>query len=369
MSSPPGSRPYPLLFFVTVLVGAAALAFVVLRPFSAAIGWAVVLAVAIWPLWLRVRTAFGSRRSLAAVLLSVATALVVLLPGALLGAAIAGQAVDALSRVAGELRSRNVASFGDLVAQPRVAQALEWVQQKTGITPDDLRVKAAEVAAQASRFVAAAGGGLVAGFVDALVTFVVTMFLLFFFLRDGEGMAEAAVGLIPVEAEERKRLRASLGTMLQAIFRGSLVCALVQGITGGIGWAIGGLPSAVLAGAAMAVLSLLPIGGTALVWLPGAIVCWVEGRHGAAIFLFLWGLIVVSFLADNVLKPILIGGRGELSTLVVFLGVFGGIAAFGLLGIFIGPMALAVAIELVRTLSAAAQASREPGPSPPTAAA
>jgi len=100
----------------------------------------------------------------------------------------------------------------------------------------------------------------------------------------------------------------------------------------------------------MAVFSLLPVGGTAIVWLPGAIYLWATGSHGSAIFLLAWGVVVASFLADNVLRPMLIRGTAELSTLVVFLGVFGGLAAFGLLGIFIGPVALVLATTLIQVM-------------------
>jgi predicted PurR-regulated permease PerM len=100
----------------------------------------------------------------------------------------------------------------------------------------------------------------------------------------------------------------------------------------------------------MAVLSLLPVGGTAIVWGPGAIACWLQGRPGMAVFLAIWGVVVVSTLADNVLKPLLIGGSSQLSTLLVFLGVFGGLGAFGLLGLFIGPMVLAFGLTLLQIL-------------------
>src|SRR6185369_6873326 len=108
-------------------------------------------------------------------------------------------------------------------------------------------------------------------------------------------------------------------------------------------------PSAILAGAVMGILSLLPVGGTAIVWLPGALWLFSTGHRGSAIFLAVWGIVVTSFLADNVLKPLLISGR-EMNTLVVFLGVFGGLSAFGLLGLFIGPITLAAAVSLVGVL-------------------
>jgi predicted PurR-regulated permease PerM len=170
-------------------------------------------------------------------------------------------------------------------------------------------------------------------------------------------MTQALTDLIPLQGADRTELIRRLRTMVQSIFRGSLLCALIQGTTGAIGWGFAGLPSPVLAGALMGILSLLPIGGTAIVWAPGAIWLWLDGRQGAAIFLALWGLIPTSFLADNVLKPLLIRGSGELNTLVVFLGVFGGLAAFGLLGIFIGPMALALAATLLEMLRGQARKS------------
>jgi predicted PurR-regulated permease PerM len=189
-----------------------------------------------------------------------------------------------------------------------------------------------------------------------------TVFLLFFLLRDGEAMARAAGELIPIEPGERDTLIRSLGTMIVAIFRGSFLCALAQGASGGIGWWIAGLGSPALAGAAMSFLSLLPLGGTALVWIPGCAWAWYSGHPGSALFLFIWGMVVTSFLADNVLRPILIGRAEDLSTLVVFLGVFGGIAAFGLLGVFLGPILLALAMLLVDVLRRHASTERAPTP-------
>jgi predicted PurR-regulated permease PerM len=147
--------------------------------------------------------------------------------------------------------------------------------------------------------------------------------------------------------------------MMESIFKGSIVCAVVQGASGGLSWAVVGLPSAVLAGVAMGILSLLPIGGTAIVWAPGLVALFAQGRTGTAIAFLAWNVLVTSTLADNVLKPLLIGNKdSELSTLLVFLGVFGGLSAFGLLGVFVGPMSLAVGVMLVRILREIARASR-----------
>jgi len=342
------SRRYSTAFFVVVLVAVAALSYVVLRPFFDAIAWAVVLAVALRPAWVRIERR-TKRRSLAAAVTSILVAFLVLLPAILLSAALVGQAAQAAARLAAFLRVQEVSSIADLEKLPGVGRALAWVGENAGVTPDVIRQHTMDAAGAISGVVAATGGGVVVKLFQAVGTFLLTMFLLFFLLRDGEAMAEAVSDLLPLSRDGRRTTMRRLGTMLDSIFKGSLLTALIQGALGGVGWALAGLPSGFLAAAAMAFFSLLPIGGTALVWIPGAAVLALQGRTGAAIFLAAWGAAAVGSV-DNFLKPLLIRGGGDLTTLVVFLGVFGGLNAFGLLGVFIGPITLATAQTLLEAL-------------------
>ena len=359
MTARVGGHTYPLAFFFLLVVGTGILCFVVLRPFLASIAWSVILAVALWPLWVRVKARLPGRTAFLAAVCSISTGLIVLLPAVLLGKAIANQAHAAVTAIGEKLRARELRSLGDVLAVPGVGRVVGWAEARTGLTSDEMQSRGAEFAAKASAFLAAKSGDVALSFLDAVVTFVLTMFLLFFMLMDGESVAEAVSDLFPIEDAERRRILESLGGMLEAIFKGSLVCAAIQGASGGISWAIAGLPSAILAGVAMGILSLLPVGGTAIVWLPGLIALFVQGRTGMAIFFLLWNVFVTSLLADNVLKPLLIGRKDtELSSLMVFLGVFGGIPAFGLLGVFVGPMALAVGVMLVRVLRSLAREAR-----------
>jgi predicted PurR-regulated permease PerM len=365
---PTGSPPtYASAFFVVLLVGVSALSYVILQPFFPAIAWAVVLAVAVWPVWIRIEKHIRRRRSLAAATTALLVAFVALLPAGLLGAALAAQAAQAASRFVVYLRSQDVSKLSDLATLPVVGQVLEWLQTHAGLSPSAVRQHAADLAANASTVIATKGGGVVVGFFSAVGTFLLAVFLLFFFLRDGEEMVEAISELLPLSAAERQKTMHRLGSMLVSIFKGSLLTALVQGGLGGVGWSLAGLPSPVLAGAAMTVFSLLPIGGTAIVWLPGAAALALQGRTGAAIFLFVWGAAAVGAV-DNFLKPLLIRGGGELNTLVVFLGVFGGLIAFGLLGIFIGPIVLATAqtvLDALRGFSREASGEALSGDTPP----
>jgi predicted PurR-regulated permease PerM len=358
---PVSRRPYATGFFLVVLFGVGALSFIILRPFFEALAWAIVLAVAFRKPWLRFVSRFPKSPNFAAAVASSTIGLGVLVPAALLGAVLVAQAADAVATLAERVRSQNVSSLSDLAALPAVAGLLERVQAWVGLSPEELQGRAGEIAGSLSTFLAARSGGLALSILDALLTFVTAIFLLFFLFRDGENVSRDLVELIPLPAGESQKLVGRFLSMIQQLFRGSLLCALVQGTTGGLGWGLAGLPSPVLAGALMAVLSLLPVGGTAIVWAPGAVVLWFQGRHGAAIFLAAWGAIVASFLADNVLKPILLRGGGELNTLLVFLGVFGGISAFGLLGVFLGPLTLALGITLVDALRMRARLEAEDG--------
>ncbi len=353
-----GSRLYTVIFLVLAALGVGYVCYRVLAPFLAAIAWAVILAVAFQGPWGYLERRMPARRNLAAALLTLAVAILVLLPAALFVGVLASQTIDVANRVSSKLSDLHVRSFSDVVALPKVADALDGIRSRAGISKPDFEKLAAGFVAKASAAAARVSGRLMLGAFDAVLTFVLVIFLLFFLFKDGREMAGAVFDMLPTDTAGRRRLSGSLQAMLAAIFRGSLLCAVVQGASGAIGWWIAGLPSPALAGAAMGVLSLLPVGGTAIAWLPGSIYLWSANRVGPAVFLFFWGLVVTSFLADNILRPLLIRRSEELSTLAVFLGVFGGIAAFGLLGIFIGPVALALAVTLVGVIRQAAGAER-----------
>ncbi len=340
------TRIYAVIFFLLAVLGIGFVCYRVLSPFLAAIAWAVVLAIAFQKPWSFLERRMAKRRNLAAALLTLVVAVGVFVPSWML----ADQILGVTSRISTSLGADDVRSLSDFVALPKVAHFLDEARIRAGMSPEDYEKLAAPIMTRASAVAGELSGRLILGMFDAMLTVLLAIFLLFFLFRDGEKMAEAAVDLLPIDADGRSRMSRSLQSMLASIFRGSLLCAAVQGLLGAIGWWIAGLPSPLLAGIAMAIVSLLPLGGTALVWLPGAVWAWLTDHHTAAIFLFLWGLVVTVLLVDTVLRPLLVRGADELTTLIVFLGVFGGLAAFGLLGIFIGPVALAIAVSLMEAM-------------------
>jgi predicted PurR-regulated permease PerM len=171
------------------------------------------------------------------------------------------------------------------------------------------------------------------------------LFLLFFFLRDGDLMIARARGLIPLDEERKQRLFTQLSAVTRAIVFGTAVTALLQGVLIGIGFKIAGLPSPVVFGVLAALLSLLPIGGAAFVWIPAALWLFFDKHWGYGIFMVVWGCLLGGL--DNVLRPILISGRAEISALAVFIGVLGGIPAFGAIGLIVGPVLLSLILALI----------------------
>src|SRR5262249_45500657 len=144
----------------------------------------------------------------------------------------------------------------------------------------------------------------------------------------------------------------------------SLVTSLVQGVLVGTALAIVGLPSPVVFGVLAAIASLVPLVGTALVWVPAAIALIVQGRVGAAVFVLLWGVLVVSS-ADNFVRPLFLSGRAQISTLPVFLGLMGGLSAFGAIGMFLGPVIVALVIALLGFVEEARAADAPAVPAAP----
>ena len=319
----------------------------ILEPFLAPLAWAVVLAFLMHPLQVRLARKCGQRRGLSAALLTSLTFVIFVGPLALIGGAFAaqvGQLVRSLQRFVSDFR---IASVEDLTQLPAADRILHWIEDHLAITVEQMRTWIAAGVERALDPLAALGGQAFLGALGTVVNFTIMLFLLFFMLRDGAQMLNAAVALVPLPASRKEGLGAHIGNVTRAVVFGTLVTAAVQGISVAIGFAFVSLPSPVVFGALAAVLSVVPVGGTAFVWGPAALWLLATGRGGAALFLFIWGILIVG-LADNLLRPMLISGRTEVPTLAVFVGVLGGLAAFGLVGMFLGPLLISLTVVLVR---------------------
>ncbi len=338
---------YRRVFAVCVAGVLTLLMYQVVRPFLAPLAWACVIAYLMHPLQMRLTHRLRGRGSLAASLLTVACVVMLVGPLTLVAAAFVTQAallVTALQELVARLQ---IGSIADLVALPAAQHALLWLEQHVAISSEQLRAWAVAGIEQMLRPLASLGGQAFFGAFGTVVSFVLTVFLLFFFMRDGRSMLRATLGLIPIDGRHKQRLAHHIGEVTRAVVFGTLVTAAVQGITMAIGFRLVGLPSPIVFGVLAAIVSVLPVGGTAFVWGPAAAWLFVADHPGRGFFLLLWGALIVG-VADNVLRPFLISGRSQVPTLAVFVGVLGGLAAFGMVGMFLGPVVISLFVAFVR---------------------
>jgi len=178
-----------------------------------------------------------------------------------------------------------------------------------------------------------------------LSQFLIMFFVMFYLVRDGADLLKTLKVLSPLREDQEDRILARVRGVSRSVFLGSFVTAILQGIVGGIGLAIAGIPG-LFWGAVMGFTSLIPVVGTALVWVPAAGYLVLAGHWKAAVFLILWSIVLVSSI-DSFLKPFLMRGPGGLSPFYVFLAVMGGLQYFGLPGLLYGPLVLGFAAVIL----------------------
>jgi predicted PurR-regulated permease PerM len=340
------SRYYARVFALVTAGVLGYLLFRLLSPFTAPLLWASLLAFMLAPMNERLLR-WKRKPALASGLLTGATFLVIVGPVTFFVFAFIRQAGDLLARFQAEATERKLPALQMILELRPVQVLLEKTGEFTSLSPQQILQSAAETAQGLLQQVATLGGTVLVGAVNIITQFALTMFVLFFLLRDGKGMLERAIRLIPMTPARKTDLAATLGGVARAVVLGTLATSVVQGTLVGIGFAIAGMPSPLVFGAIGAVASLIPIVGTGLVWLPAVITLVAQGEVGWAIFLALWSIILVGG-SDNVIRPLIISGNSKASTLLVFIGLLGGLGTFGFAGIFMGPLVLTLVATLMQ---------------------
>jgi predicted PurR-regulated permease PerM len=335
---------------VGVLLLMAALLYLVWRivaPLWQPLLWAVLVGALLAPLNASLAVRLGGRPRLASAITTTGVVLLILLPIFAIGGAVASQASYLLGRIdTTGLRATDL----DLARIPLLARPLEWLESTAGVSLAQIESWVVTGTKRLLEIVAGSGGTVFLGAIGTLVSLMLALFVLFFVLRDGPRFASVAVQMLPIEPALRGKLWRHLIDVTRAVFMGIGLTALVQGSLLGIGFAIAGLPSPLVFGVFGVLFALVPVVGTAIMWIPAAIWLLLQGTPGYALFMVGWGVIVVGGV-DNFLRPMLISGRAEVPTLAVFIGVMGGLAAFGFIGLFLGPIVLGLLVALFRFTS------------------
>src|SRR5216117_4112103 len=312
----------------------------VLRPFVSALLWAVVLCFSSWPLYGRLLRLVRGRRTLAALLMTLAMILVVLLPFVIIGA-VSDDIRDLTSAVQQWTDTGPPPPPSWLGKVPLVGErAVAYWQSLTTDTATLLH-EARRLIVPASSLLVRVGKLLVSGLLELALSILIAFFL----FRNGESAAEHLGVIIERVAGERGRRLLSLsGNTVRGVVYGILGTALVQAVMAGVGYLIAGVPGAGMLALLTFFLSVVPI-GPPLIWVPAALWLFHEGSTGWGVFMLVWGVGVSSI--DNVVKPWLISQGSDMPFLLIFFGVLGGALTFGFIGVFLGPTLLAVGYRLV----------------------
>ncbi|HUQ30179.1 MAG TPA: AI-2E family transporter [Candidatus Paceibacterota bacterium] len=313
--------------FIGVLIGVSVLFIWVLMPFVMSVFWAVVLAIILYPIFLRLSARF-KRPTLAALSTMLIALIIVGVPLYLIGTRTVIEGLDLYHRVtSGEL------SVSTLTEAPFVVTVLDTF----GIVPSD-------VTAELTSFIQNAGGtlateALVVGKATANVFLKggVMLYLLFFFLRDGAALVLYLQRIIPFGDERERILFKRFTSTTRAVIKGTLIVSLAQGFVGGVLFAIVGISNPILWGVLMAFCATIPAIGPFIVWLPAGLLLLATGSLWQALVVILGGIFIIGTV-DNVIRPLLVGRDIEMPDALVLLAILGGVATFGIAGIIIGPV-------------------------------
>lgn len=321
------------IFFATLLV-AVSVAFVwLVRGFLQPIFWAVALGIVFYPLHLRLIDLLRGRTTLATVASVIIILLIVVIPLGLLITAVAQEAVSLYEQVnSGE---NSIADVIDWVDQ--TLPALRETVESLGVDIPSLQSRLASSAIVISEFIATRAVALGQDTIRITVFFFLMLYLLYFFLRDGDKILEGMVRALPFGDERERHLLERFAEVSRATLKGTLVVGIVQGSIGGIAFALLGIGAPVLWGVVMALFSIIPAVGPAIIWLPAAIILIANGSIWSGVILIVVGALVIG-LADNLLRPILVGRDTRMPDYLILLSTLGGLTAFGISGVVIGPI-------------------------------
>lgn len=310
--------------------------YLLFQPFLIPLSWAGVLVVCCYPWHTRLAARLGPNR--AASISTLGVAVLVIVPAVAIGAAFVREARGAVAVVSAALTEER---FAQLQA------GWQWVQTLIpGQQPEDLKDLVQQAGTNLATIIATEAGDLVRNAFGFLFDLIVMLFATYFLFRDGGRVVEGLRRALPFSRDRKEAVLLQTRDLIQASVTAGLAVAALQGAIGGVTLALLGFTAPVFWGVVMAVLSLLPIFGSTVVWAPAALYLIATGEVAKGIVLISVGAGVVA-MVDNVVRPILLSERAQMNGLLVFISLLGGASAFGLLGIVLGPIIVATALTLL----------------------
>jgi len=329
--------------FWVLLAVAVALAVYVIWPFRSPLFLAAVLAAAFQPLLARTERLLKGRRRLAGALLTLLVFGAIVAPIASIFAFAAQQTTQGLTWVRDSLGVQSVGDISLSRVPPHAQQAIDRILNTLHLSREQVQAFAGKALDYAQTAWPAALGASVGAVASALIMLAA----FFFLLVDGRNLIRLLGRVSTLQAAQTEELMREFANVSSATLVGAALTAVVQAVLATIGFTIARVPHAVFLGIVTLVASFVPVVGTAIVWIPAALLLGLTGHMSAAIFVAIWCGVLLT-LADNVVKPMAMRGKVEMHTGLVFLALLGGITMFGLLGIIAGPLVIAFLLALLR---------------------
>jgi predicted PurR-regulated permease PerM len=327
-----------LAVLVLVVIGC----FFVLKPFLSALLWAVILTFSSWPAFRVLLGWVKGRRTLAALLMTLAIAMVLLVPSVVIVLTLAGDVKEFANTSVAWVRQGPPTPPAWIARVPWVGVEMTAVWKEYAADSKQLLAAAEQFIDPLTSWLLTIGKALGRGVLELALS----MFLAFFFFRDGAKLGERALAIARRLAGDRgdRLLRDVAGGTIRGVVYGILGTAMAQGFLAWVGFSIAGVPAAVLLGLMTFLISVIPM-GPPLIWIPASIWVFQNGSVGMGIFMVIWGALAISSV-DNFVRPLIISQGNKMPFVLIFMGVLGGGLAFGLIGIFLGPTLLAVSFRL-----------------------
>ena len=338
-------RVSQLVFYGTVfLIGW--LAYRIVEPFLVEIAWAVVLAICLDPVRVRLLPRLGPTR--AALALTLAVVVLLVIPVVFVGTAVVAEGGPAVTYLEAQFQNEGGAAGW-------FHKGWEWARARAPFLPTEQEAIAKVTASvgKVAEFLAGQAGGILKGAANFLFSLVITLGVLFFMVRDAASFQGAIRRVLPFGGEQNDRLVAITSELVSASVTATLAIAALQGLIGGVTFALLGIDGWVLWGTIMGILALLPLVGATLVWLPAAVWLALSGSIVKGVVLAAVGVLILGSV-DNVVRPFLLSGKSQMNTLVLIISLMGGVSAFGFIGIVIGPLVAALLTALVESYHAVA---------------
>lgn len=336
-----GYRPFLLI----VLFCSLYLAYLILQPFLHILIFAIVLATAFHPTQVRLSRLYRGRKNLAALTIVFIITFVIVLPVFLFTSALVNQGLQSINQMNEWIKAGNL---NKLAHDERLVTFLARIQERLPfleLEKMNLTNSLLEISKGFGQYFLSKGATILGNVATLVSHFFIMIFVVFYVLRDGKEMIHQARLLSPLKTEQEDRIINGIHVVGGSVLLGTLATAAFQGLVGGIGLAIVGIPG-LFWGTVMGFSSLIPIVGTSLVWIPSVVYLILLGKMKYAVFLVAWNILLVGSI-DNFLRPFLMGGEGRMSPFYVFLAIIGGVQYFGLVGILYGPLILSFAMIML----------------------